>query len=83
MSDLQHLCLDNIFQSQWSAMLTISRLSIGSPSSPIVSYLYMGQFENLALSTYEYTGLQSCHRYVGDTFVVFYLLTLFGLIDDY
>ena len=43
-----------------------------SPVSPIVSNLYMEQFENLALSTYLYTGLQYWNRYVDDRFVVFH-----------
>ena len=32
----------------------------------------MEQFEYLALPTYLFTGLQSCNRYVDDTFVVLY-----------
>ena len=42
----------------------MSWLSDGLPVSTIVSYVYVEQFEYLALSTYSYTGLQSWYSYV-------------------
>ena len=69
--DLMHLCLDNTYSSNNGQLhQQCHGCPMDSPGSPIASNLYMKQFENLALSTYSYTELQSWHRYVDDTFVV-------------
>ena len=68
---LLHLCLDNTYFSYNGQLyLQCYGCLMGSPVSPIVSSLYVEQFEHLALSTNLYSGLQSWNRYVDDTFAV-------------
>ena len=69
--DLLHLCIDIIYLSYNGQLYQQCHgCQFGFSVSLIVSNLYMEQFEHLSVSTYLYTGLQSWHIYVDDTFVV-------------
>ena len=43
---------------------------MGSPVSPIISNLYMEQFERLAMSSFDGIGPSKWFRYVDDTWVL-------------
>ena len=68
---LLHFCLDNTYLSYNGQLYQQCHgCPMGFPVSPIVSNLYMKQFDHLALTTYLYTGLQSRHKYMADTLVL-------------
>ncbi len=69
--ELLSLCLDNTYFSYGNKFYQQSHgCSMGSPISPIVSNLYMEQFEQRALATYTGITPSRWYRYVDDTCVI-------------
>ncbi|XP_072051992.1 uncharacterized protein [Amphiura filiformis] len=69
--DLLQLCLDNTYFSYGGQFYKQSHgCSMGSPISPIISNLYMENFERVALSTFNGIGPSKWYRYVDDTWVL-------------
>ena len=69
--DLLKLCLDNTYFSYGGQFYKQTHgCSMGSPVSPIISNLYMEQFERLALTSFDGIGPSKWFRYVDDTWVL-------------